>query len=214
MPTNSPAITKQTPNIAKHPFITATGAKGYLQWLASDPVMAKVYAQIRPQIEALISAGQLPLGTGSGASAAPGNLGAYMQPGMSGLGQCCSFAWCSAFCTAIGNSSCTSAAVSDIVTNSAPTSGSTSSSWLSTLTNLVSVAGQTALTASQISTANQANSIQLARAKSGQSPLNLSAYGISTVPGLNLGLSGSTLGTIVLVAGLGLLAVVVLKKKH
>jgi hypothetical protein len=211
MPSTSPAITKITPNIAKHPFISATGAKGYLQWLQTDPVMAKVYARIRPQLVTMISTGQLPLGTGSGASAPPGNLG-Y-------LGACCAAYCVAAFCTNTATATCAAAtgqstvSTSDVVSNAAPTTGSASTSWLSSLSSLISGAGQAALTVDQISTANQANAIQLARAKAGQSPLNLSAYGISTTPGFNLGLSSSTLGTIILVAGLGVVGLMMLKKR-
>lgn len=203
MPTGIP-----TPKVAQHPTIKATGAKGFLQWLATEN--PHTYAKIQPQLSIMAQNGDLPSGPGTGSQnlGRIGRIGKYGRLGY--LGDCCGLAPISLNTCAITVCSATQTAITNApstcsVTAAAPSSGSSSTSWLSSIASLVQGA-ETAVTA------NQATQIQLARAKAGLPPLNLSAYGVSTTPGLNLGLSSSTLGTVALVAVLAVVGIFVFKK--
>lgn len=176
-----------TPKTASHPTIKATGAKGFLQWLATEN--PRTYSRVRDQLSVLIGNGSLGAGPGSGSQQ------------LSGLGDC---GLCAVSLPT--NLTCSVAPINTCsVTSYAPSSGSSSTNWLSTISTLVQGA-ETAITA------NQATQVQLQRAKAGLPPLNLSAYGVSTTPGLNLGLSSSTLGTIGIVAVLAVIGIFIAKK--
>lgn len=177
-----------TPEAAKHPTIRATGLKGFLQWMQSDPAMAKVYARAKPQLAALI---------------AQVNQQAAQLSGFGLLGDdTSSFLDVSALNTSMPSVDLTS---TDATTASAPTT-SDSTGWLSSLSSIVSAASQAALTADQIATANKVTNLQIQQAAAGKSPLNLSAYGLSTTPGVSVGLSTST-QSLLMYGGIALLGV-------
>jgi hypothetical protein len=180
MPSTDPNVNNPTPDIAKHPTIKDGGAAGFLLWLKSDPVMAKVYARAKPQIDKLIA-------QKNAGFAGLGDLTDFMQP------------------VQVDPSLFPTPDVS--VSTTVP--DSSGSSWTSTLSSLISAAGQAVLTGQQLVTANKVTNLQLTRAQSGLPPLNLSAYGVSTTPGLNLGLSSSTEKTVLYLGG-GLLAVMLI----
>lgn len=102
------------------------------------------------------------------------------------------------------------APINDSVTAAAPTAP-TSSGWASDLSSIVSAASGLFQTADQLATAQKVTQTQLQRAQAGLPPLNLNSYGLSTSPGLNLGLSSSTQNTMLI--AIGILAAVVLGSK-
>jgi hypothetical protein len=170
-----------TPELAKHPTIKDVGLTGFIQWMQSDPVMSKVYARAKNQIDAVVR---------------------VHNAGMSGLGDLTDLL------QPVNVDPSLTASIPDY--NTAASSTPTSS-WTDSLSSIVSAAGQAVLTGEQLITANKVTNTQLARAQAGLAPLNLSAYGISTTPGVNVGLSSST-QSMVMYLGIGLLGVILLPK--
>ena len=69
-----------TPDLVKHPTITATGTKGYLQWLKSDPGLGPVYEQNKNRIAGVLGITQNTSGYQpivSAAEAALSGFGSY-----------------------------------------------------------------------------------------------------------------------------------------
>jgi len=97
-----------------------------------------------------------------------------------------------------------------IDTSCAANSGTTCSSSLTGVANIISSVSAAALNAQEASAYNNLVSTQLARAQQGLPPLTLSstAAGIPTIPGL----TSSSTGTLVLLGGAALLAYLVLRK--
>lgn len=185
------------PNVGTHPTISDKGARGFLKWMKSDPVMSKVYAKIKPQLAQ--------------------SLGVTTTLGFLGFGDDTSSTDLTSADLSSGSvdyssltsgvdTSGVSTSINDAVTSAAPTDSSSSSSWLSNISSLISAAGTAVLTADQISTANKVTNLQISQAQAGKAPINLSAYGLSTTPGVNLGLSSST-QNLLMWGGVGLLGV-------
>ncbi len=193
MPTTNPAVTKITPNIAKHPTITEGGTRGFLLWMKTDPIMRQVYARLKPELAQLIAS---PVGL-SGMGAASGSFGfasaSFGQTGTTG----------SAGIMSDLSSSISSVAssVGDSVTQAASTAPA-SSSWINDLSSIVTAATGAFTTADQLVTAQKVTNAQLAQAAAGKPPLNLSSYGLSTSPGLNFGLSSGTSTTLLIAVGI------------
>ena len=180
------AVIKPTPAAALHPLIRATGVKGFLQWMKTDPVMSTVYQQISPQLNQLLGAN------------APGG-GA-----VAGLGCCCfsigcSFAPMPQVCSGALNASL-SPNLNDSITTAAPTDAVNSSSLIGSIASLINTGASVALTASEISSANAVTNAQLQQAAAGRPPLNLSTTGGMVAPSsLSSMLSGN--GIWILLAG-------------
>jgi hypothetical protein len=193
MPVNSPAINGSQSTMALHPNISATGIKGFLMWMKSDPTMSKVYQNIAPQLPSLLS-------TYGFAGTRKKRLGA--------LGCCCYGIYCSGgsvycgsscasvFCSGGGN-------VSDSITAAAPTCSTNSSSLTGSLASLLNMAGGAVLGAAGQSVVNA----QLSQAAAGKAPLALSVGG--TVAASSL--SSTTLW--LLLGGGALLLVMMSSKK-
>jgi len=193
MPSVNVAVTKPAPAAAQHPTITTSGIRGFLMWLQSDAQGKKIYARIKPQLQAMIANGQLPISTSlSGMGSLPHSLG---------FGQTDSLA-------PVDISGALTTPSFDLTTASAPTS-SGSTGWANTLSSLIGDATQVAGAVENITTTNKVVNAQLQQAQAGKPPLNLSSYGLSTTPGFNLGLSGSTQSTF-LMLGAGVLGVILL----
>jgi hypothetical protein len=197
MPSSNVAVNKPAPSVASHPLITATGTRGFLQWLKNDPVLGKVYNSAKSQISQAV-AGQptSPTGMGKLSKRTLKNLrgiysGSFVNRTLEGLadyGSYASYTSSSSIAASGGTANplnvispaATLAPIStDSVTQSASTSA-TSPSTAATLTQVIAAAGQAALTANQVLTATQISQIQLQRAQAGLSPLNLNAYGLSS----------------------------------
>src|ERR1700682_5462818 len=118
-----PAVTVP---IAAHPRIPEQGVKGFLKWMKIDPVLSRVYTKIKPQLDQMIGAQAFGyFGDDSGLLTTD-----YSLPTMS---------------LTDATSGIVAPSVSipeDSVTANAPTSSSGSSAWLSSLSSLISEAGQ------------------------------------------------------------------------
>lgn len=214
MPSANIAVNQRTPPLAQHPTITEKGARGFLLWMKSDPVMSKVYNAARGQLQT--RAGMYATDPSAGGFSGMGAFlpsGATLLPatgaGMGGMhygsGGMRGFGY-------LGQDTSDSLQVvtmpsdlssySDPVIQTAPTDASSSNSFLSNISSIVGAVGQAALTADQIATANKVTNLQLQQAAAGKPPLNLSSYGLSTTPGFNLGLSSSTETTLLIAAGI------------
>ncbi|MGH8399361.1 MAG: hypothetical protein ACRETA_14155 [Gammaproteobacteria bacterium] len=208
MPTSNPAVNKYSPAIANHPSISATGVKGFLVWMKSDPVMAHVYRQIQPQVNELLGA---------------------KSPGLSGRRQlgamgCCSCfdagVYCcagpGAYCCAGAGAYCCAMSSSDSTIAAAPSNATNSAGLVNSLSNIISMGASVALTANQIHTANQMTTAQLQRAAAGLPPLNFSVGGVATsgVPSRFAFMGGTLFGLPTwAVLGAGVVLVVVASKK-
>lgn len=190
MPTNSPAINGSQSTMALHPTIRATGVKGFLQWMKSDPTMNKVYQNIAPQLPSLLS-------TYGFAGTRRKRLGA--------LGQCCGYScFYGGYCCAADVSlNCSGTNISDSITSTAPTCSTNSSSLTGSLASLLSAAGGAVLGANAQSVVNA----QLSQAAAGKAPL---ALGVSGAVGTT-SLSSTTLW--LLLGGGALLLVMMSGKK-
>jgi hypothetical protein len=173
--------------------ISATGMKGFLQWLQQD--QPAVYAAAAGRIAkaaprsfsgfngSVLRNIRLAQGRRSMALRGYGSLG------------CCS-ATCSSFLATVPTCSIAVAPnVGCMDTSCAANSGTTCSSSLTGVANIISAVSGAALNASEASTYNSLVSTQLARAQQGLPPLTLSstAAGIPTIPGLTSGTSAMVL---------------------
>ncbi|MGA9854252.1 MAG: hypothetical protein WBR29_03105 [Gammaproteobacteria bacterium] len=201
MPTTNPAVTKYTPPAALHPAITATGTKGFLIWMKSDPVMSQVYRQVQPQLNQL-------LGVKAGLSGRKQALGA--------MGCCFCFCGGGGYCDS-GSYSCNSCsycsiASSDSTIAAAPQDSVGSSGLSTSLSNIISTGAALAGTAAQVAAANAMTTAQLQQAAAGARPLALG--GTRTTGSLSSLMSGTILGIPTwLVLGGGILAVILVSKK-
>lgn len=84
--------------------------------------------------------------------------------------------------------------------DAADTTGA-SASWTDTMKNLLSAAGTAYLTKTQVDNQSKLWTMQLNRAQAGLSPLNISAESMG-LPGVNVGLTGSTSNLIMIMGGL------------
>jgi hypothetical protein len=169
--------------------ITATGLKGFLQWLQQDQpaVYTATAAKIAKAVPkgfsgfngSVLQAARLRVGRRSMALRGYGALGccAAAEPAMSAVGTCATLATPN-FC--ITDTSC------------AANSGVTCASSLSGVASIINSVTSAALTAQQQSQYNTLLQTQLSRASTGLSPLTLSssAAGVPLIPGLSS--SGST----------------------
>lgn len=182
--------------------ITATGLKGFLQWLQQDQpaIYAATAAKIAKAVpkgfsgfngSALTSA-RLRVGRRSMALRGYGALGCC---GIASVGTCAATSYTPNFCFATSSTSCTA---------SAANSGATCSASLSGVASIIGAVAGAALSASQANAYNTLISTQLARASTGLSPLQLSSSAAG-VPTLGGALAGST-GTLLLVGGAAVLA--------
>lgn len=221
MPSSNIAVNKVQPSLAFHPTIKDTGARGFLLWMKTDPVLSKVYAAAFPHIQtaaglyarnptadASALSGLSAYLPGSGGTLLPAPIGRNQHFSFGALGQDNSD---SLSVVSVPDLSVTTDPSVDAAIASAPTDASTSNSFLSNISSFITAAGQAALTADQISTANKVTNLQLQQAAAGKPPLNLSSYGLSTTPGFNLGLSSSTETTMLIAVGI-LAAVFLLPK--
>jgi hypothetical protein len=177
--------------------ISATGLKGFLQWLQQD--QPAIYAATASKIAKAVPKGF----SGFNGSAktshrlAIGRRSMQLR-GYGGLG-CCgiqSVGTCAATCGMSAVNICTSCAANG---------GSTCSSSLSTVASIVTSAASALLgCCNASSTYSGIVSSQLGRAGSGLSPLTISSAGAGVPVVAGTGLSGST-GTVLLIAGAGLL---------
>jgi hypothetical protein len=204
--------------------ITATGTRGYLLWLATDPAFAVIYNKIQPQLKQLQS--QL-----NATPATPNN-----PLGMCGFGRigelggfgdfgCCCVGLSDSDVANINAGSSVSASDFNAVNAVTPTiqvnpaaavaasPAATTPSLAASLSSIVGVAAQGVLTADQISTANQINQIQISRAQAGLPPLNLST-GALGLPQATVSLLGSTAAMPLLLLGGGLILLLVLMGDH
>jgi hypothetical protein len=173
---------------------SATGFKGFLQWLKSD--QPAVYAATAPKLVRAVPKGF----SGHNASALT-NIRLRqgrrsMQLRGYRLGGCCGLQNVQTCCgTPPPVGVC-------IDTSCAANSGSTCSSTLTGVANIISSVASSALNAQQQATYNAMLQSQLQRAQGGLSPLTLSstAAGIPTISGSSLGLSSGT-GTLLLIGG-------------
>lgn len=203
MPSANIAVNQRTPELAQHPTIKEKGAKGFLLWMKSDPLLSRVYdlARGKLQMQAGLIATDPMRGGFSG-----GRFGAYLPSGETFLPAA------GAGMGYLGQDTSDSLQVvtpptdlsdySDPIINTAPTDSASSNSFLSNISTIVGAVGQAALTADQIATANKVTNLQLQQAAAGKPPLNLSSYGLSTTPGFNLGLSSTTETTLLMAVGI------------
>lgn len=182
--------------------ISATGMRGFLQWLQQD--QPAIYAAAASKI----------------AKAAPRSFSGFngsvlrsmkLQAGrrsmqLRGLGDCSCISL-----AAVGNCDLNIAPNVCIDTSCAANSGTTCASSLTGVANIISAVAGAALTAQQQAAYNNMVSTQLARAQGGLSPLTLSssAAGIPIISGL----TSSTTGTVALLAGAGLLLYLLFGRK-
>lgn len=223
MPSSNVAVNKPAPDIASHPTIKATGTKGFLLWMKSDPLMSKVYNAAKGQL-ATITKGAGGTGMGRISRGTKRALrgvysGNYLASNYSNLGAL------SDYTDYASNASvASSVAAPDISSISTPTisvasdpvtqaasSSATPANTAQAISNAIAVAGQAALTANQVVTATQVSQIQLQRAQAGLPPLNLSSYGLPTASGSYSALTGSN-GLLLLLIGGGLLFLVAEEK--
>lgn len=182
-----------TPNIAKHPTIKQAGLKGFLLWMKTDPQLSNAYQRIRPSVDKII-------GTSPQSNALAGFGDDTVDLSMSDVAV-----------MPVSTPDITDVQASiDNTIASAPTAPAPSS-WTSAISGLVSGVSTAFMTANQLATAKAVTDTQLARAKAGLPPLNLNSYGLSTTPGVNVGLSAST-QSLVMYGGIALLAVILLPK--
>lgn len=174
--------------------ITATGPKGFLQWLKQDQpavyaATASKIARAAPRAFSGINASALTnirLRQGRRSM----NLRGYR------LGGCCGLQSVTTCCG-------TPAPVGVCIdTSCAANSGTTCATSLTGIANIIGSVTNAALTAQQQSAYNQMLQSQLARAQSGLTPLTLSSTGVGvpTITSSALGLSSSA-GTLLLVGG-------------
>jgi hypothetical protein len=181
------------------PAVSATGLKGFLQWLQAD--QPAVYAAAAKQIAKAVPKGfsgfngsalmsrRLAAGRRSMALRGYAGLGDCGSCGISAIGTCATLA------TSSINFGC------NVETSCAANSGATCAPSLTGIANIINSVAGAALTAQQNAAYNQLIQTQLSRASTGLSPLQLSssAAGIPTIAGLT---SGST-GTLLLIGGAG-----------
>lgn len=201
MPSANIAVNQRTPSLAQHPTIKEKGAKGFLLWMKSDPLLSKVYDAAKGKLQTV--AGMYATDPSRGGFSG-GRFGAFLPSGatllpatgMGYLGQDLTDS------LQVVTPPTDLSSYSDPVIDTAPTDSSSSNSFLSNISSIVGAVGQAALTADQIATANKVTNLQLQQAAAGKPPLNLSSYGLSTTPGFNLGLSSSTETTMLLAVGI------------
>lgn len=182
------AVSKPAPKVAQHPLITATGLKGFLQWMKTDPAMSVVYPQIAPQLAQTL--GAAPAGSGLGSFLS--NIMGHKHARMGSLGCCCFYSTCeiagseSGVCDYSLSQSVPNASLGsnlcDSITAAAPSDAVGSAALVNSVANLINTGASVALTASEISNANAVTNAQLARAAAGYSPLNLSTTGGMVMP--------------------------------
>jgi hypothetical protein len=175
--------------------ISATGLKGFLQWLQQD--QPAIYSATAAKIAKAVPKGFSGF-NGSAKTAARLAVGrrSMRLRGYGALG-CCGI-------QSVGTCAATACTPNfSIDTSCAANSGATCASSLTGVANIINSVAGAALSASEASTYNSLVQTQLARASTGLSPLQLSSTtaGVPTIAGLT---SGST-GTLLLVAGAGLL---------
>jgi hypothetical protein len=146
---SNPALNYQS-CAALHPAITATGVKGFLQWMKTDPTMSTVYGQIRPQLSQLL--------TNNGLHGPRRGIGAL-------AGCYCDMACCGV-CSPV---SC------DSTTASAPTDSVGSSALVNSISDLISTGATLGISADALANANAVTTAQLQQAAAGKSPLALSS---------------------------------------
>jgi hypothetical protein len=217
MPSTNIAVNKPAPDIASHPTIKATGTKGFLLWMKSDPLMSKVYAASKGQL-ASITKGAAGAGAGNSLGRISratkralrgvynGNYLASNYPGLGALSDYSDYSSNASVASSVSAPDVSSISTpsvniqADPITNAA-SSSPTPVSTAQQISNAIAVAGQAALTANQVITANQVSQIQLQRAQAGLSPLNLSAYGLPTVSGTGSFTGGNGLILLLLLGG-------------
>lgn len=175
--------------------ISATGLKGFLQWLQQD--QPGIYAASASKIAKAVPKGFSGF-NGSAKTAARLAVGrrSMRLRGYGGLG-CCAI-------QSVGTCAATGSTPNFCIdTSCAANSGATCASSLTGVANIISSVAGAALSASEANTYNNLVQTQLARASTGLSPLQLSST-TAGVPTVTSALSGST-GTLLLVAGAGLL---------
>jgi hypothetical protein len=175
--------------------ISATGLKGFLQWLQQD--QPGIYAATASKIAKAVPKGFSGF-NGSAKTAARLAVGrrSMRLRGYGGLG-CCAI-------QSVGTCAATGSTPNFCIdTSCAANSGATCASSLTGVANIISSVAGAALSASEANTYNNLVQTQLARASTGLSPLQLSST-TAGVPTVTSALSGST-GTLLLVAGAGLL---------
>jgi hypothetical protein len=175
--------------------IGATGLKGFLQWLQQD--QPAIYSATASKIAKAVPKGFSGFNGSAKTSArlAVGRRSMRLR-GYGALGCCAiqSIGTCAATCSTPNfciNTSC------------AANSGATCASSLSGVASIIGSVASAALTASEASTYNDLVQTQLNRASTGLSPLQLSST-TAGVPVVSGALGGSA-GTILLIAGAGLL---------
>jgi hypothetical protein len=180
--------------------ITDTGLKGFLLWLKAD--QPAVYAA---------TASKIAKAAPRGFSGFNGSLkmsrrlaAANRSMRLRGLGDCCGL-------TSVGICSALMSPNICIETSCAANSGSTCSSDLTGIANIISSVAGAALTAAQQAQYNSMVTSQLARAQTGLAPLTLSSSssGIPLLSGLT---SGGT-GTVLLLGGGAVLLYLLFGKK-
>jgi hypothetical protein len=179
--------------------ITATGLKGFLQWLQQD--QPSVYAATAAKI-----AKAVPRGFSGFNGSALTNMRLSQGKRSMRLRGYGALGCCTASCAAIASVSTCSIAVAPNVcidTSCAANSGATCASSLTGVANIISSTTSAVLTAQQQAAYNQMLQTQLQRASSGLTPLTVS----STASGLPLisGLTSSSSGTLLLLGGGALL---------
>lgn len=196
--------------------ITATGLKGFMQWLQQD--QPGVYAATAAKIAKAVPKGF----SGFNGSVlmnrrlAAGRRSMRLR-GYGGLGSCCNGIQTVGLCAALGipdinvTDTCCMA-TPGIETSCAANSGATCSTSLTGIANIINSVTGAALTAQQNASYNNLLQTQLSRASTGLTPLVLSssAAGVPKISSL-LGSSG---GTLLLVGGAGLLLYMLLGRKR
>lgn len=214
-----------TPPMAVHPTITATGIKGFLLWMKTDPNMSLVYKQIKPQLQNVLVNGRLTSSYGASTLNGPDSSGMPRGHGrwMSGLGALgCCFGYCD-YSGPVSNCSATLPTVvppecisgtpinfNDSTTSIAPQDSVSSAALINSISGLLNTGASVALTANQIQTANTITNAQLQRAAAGLPPLNLTTgpAGLTTISGV-----GMSSDTLLLLGGAALVLLLVMSKK-
>jgi hypothetical protein len=182
--------------------ITATGLKGFLQWLKQDQpgIYAATAGQIAKAVPkgfsgfngSALTAARLRVGRRSMALRGYGSLGCCgtSEPTLSQVGTCAAMANPSINFSCVGSCS--------VETSCAANSGATCSSALTGVANIINSVAGAALSASQANAYNNLVQTQLSRASTGLPPLQLSssAAGLPTIGGLS-----SSTSALVWVAG-------------
>lgn len=188
--------------------ITATGMRGFLQWLQQDQpavyeAAASKIAKAAPRSFSGFNGSVL-----RSMRLASGRRSMQLR-GYGSLGDC--GATCGISLASVPTCSIAVAPNVCIDTSCAANTGTTCSSSLTGVANIISAVAGAALTAQQQATYNNMVSTQLARAQSGLQPLVLSstAAGVPLIPGL----TSSSSGTLMLVGGAALVLYLLFGRK-